>query len=40
MKLSDIAGSHTISKECWERVLKAFKAQRRMDEEKRRELLE
>jgi len=39
MKLSDIAGSHTISKEDWERVSKAFETQRRMDEEKRKKLL-
>lgn len=36
MKLSDIAGSHTISKEQWEKVVKAFEAQQRMDEEKRK----
>ncbi|MBX5320948.1 MAG: antitoxin VapB family protein [Candidatus Bathyarchaeota archaeon] len=40
MKLTDIAGSKTISKEDWKKVLKAFEPQRKADEEKRRKLLE
>ncbi len=40
MKLTDIAGSKTISKEDWEKVLKAFEPQRKADEGKRRKLLE
>jgi hypothetical protein len=39
MKLSDIAGSQTISKEDWERVVKAFEPKKRADEEKRKRLL-
>ncbi len=39
MKLSDIAGSHTISGDEWEKVVKAFEPQKRMDEEKRKKLL-
>ncbi|MGQ9531159.1 MAG: antitoxin VapB family protein [Candidatus Bathycorpusculaceae bacterium] len=40
MKLSDIACSKTISSEDWERVVKVFEAQRKLDEEKRKKLLE
>lgn len=39
MKLSDIAGSCTISGKEWEKVAKAFEPQKRMDEEKRKQLL-
>jgi len=39
MRLSDIAGSLTISKEEWDRVEKVFETQKRMDAEKRNELL-
>lgn len=39
MKISDIAGSKTISEEDWEKVLKAFQPQIKIDEEKRRKLL-
>lgn len=39
MRLSDIAGSLTISKEEWDRVEKVFEAQKRMDAEKRNKLL-
>lgn len=40
MRISDIAGSKTISEEEWKKVLKAFEPQKRADEEKRRKLLE
>jgi len=40
IRLSDIAGSKTISEEDWKKVTKAFKPQRKADEEKRRKLLE
>ena len=39
MRLSDIAGSLTISKEEWGRVEKVFETQKRMDAEKRNKLL-
>jgi len=39
MKLSDIAGSRTINKEDWKKIAKAFKPQKRIDEERRRRLL-
>jgi len=39
MRLSDIAGSLTISKEEWDRVEKVFETQKRMDAEKRNKLL-
>jgi predicted CopG family antitoxin len=39
MKISDIAGSKTISEEDWKKVLKAFQPQIKIDEEKRRKLL-
>ena len=39
MRLSDIAGSLTISKEEWDRVEKVFEIQKRMDAEKRNKLL-
>lgn len=39
MKLSDIAGSLTVSKEDWRKVVEAFEHQREMDEERRRQLL-
>ncbi|RLI40456.1 hypothetical protein DRO59_09280 [Candidatus Bathyarchaeota archaeon] len=39
MRLSDIAGSLTISKEEWDRVEKVFENQKRMDAEKRNKLL-
>jgi predicted CopG family antitoxin len=39
MKLSDIAGSKTISEEDWKKVLKAFEPQRKADEEKRRKIM-
>lgn len=39
MRLSDIAGSKTISENDWKKVLKAFEPQKRADEEKRKKLL-
>lgn len=39
MRLSDIVGSHTVGKEEWEKVVKAFEAQQGMNEEKRKKLL-
>jgi predicted CopG family antitoxin len=39
MKLSDIAGSRTITKEDWKKVEKAFEIQRKLNEEKRRQLM-
>ncbi|MEM0313905.1 MAG: antitoxin VapB family protein [Candidatus Bathyarchaeia archaeon] len=39
MKISDIAGSRTISGDEWKEVLKAFELQRKIDEEKMRKLL-
>lgn len=39
MKLSDIAGSRTITKEDWERVTKAFSVQRELDEKRREQLM-
>ena len=39
MKISDIAGSKTISEEDWKKVLEAFQPQVKIDEEKRRKLL-
>jgi len=39
MKISDIAGSKTISEEDWKKVLEAFQPQIKIDEEKRRKLL-
>jgi len=39
MKLSDIAGSLTVSKEDWRKVVEAFERQREMDEERKRQLL-
>jgi len=36
MRLSDIAGSKTISEEDWKKVTKAFEQQKMADEEKRR----
>jgi len=39
MRLSDIAGSRTVSKEDWRRVVKAFERQRKVDQERRRRLL-
>ena len=39
MRLSDIAGSRTVNKEDWERVVETFKLQRKMDEERRRQML-
>lgn len=40
MKLSDIAGSNTISEQEWKKVIKAFEPQKKADEEKRKKLLE
>ena len=37
-KLSEIAGSKTISKEEWEKMSRAFETQRRLDEERKRRL--
>ena len=39
MKLSDIAGSRTISREDWKKVIEAFEEQKRLDEERRKRLL-
>jgi len=39
MRLSDIAGSRTVSGEEWERVDEAFRRQRKLDEDRRRGLL-
>jgi len=39
MRLSDIAGSRTINKEDWKKVVKTFERQKRIDEERRRRLL-
>jgi predicted CopG family antitoxin len=39
MKISDIAGSKTISEEDWKKVLEAFQPQIKIDEEKRKKLL-
>ena len=39
MRLSDIAGSRTVTKEDWERVTEAFRLQRQRDEERRRRLM-
>jgi predicted CopG family antitoxin len=35
MKISDIAGSKTISEKEWKKVLKAFKPQRKTDDEEK-----
>jgi len=37
--LSDIAGSKTVTKKEWKRVVKAFQAQRELDERRRRRLM-
>jgi len=39
MRLSDIAGSRTVTKEDWERVTRAFRLQKRRNEERRRQLI-
>ena len=39
MRLSDIAGSRTATREDWERVSKAFRVQMKLDEERRRQLM-
>ncbi|MEM2254307.1 MAG: antitoxin VapB family protein [Candidatus Bathyarchaeia archaeon] len=39
MRISDIAGSKTVSEEDWKKVQKAFEPQKRADEEKRRKTL-
>jgi len=39
MKLKDIAGSRTISREDWKKVIEAFEEQKRLDEERRKRLL-
>ena len=39
MRLSDIAGSRTVTKEDWEKVTKAFELQRKLDEERTKRLM-
>jgi len=39
MKLSDIAGSRTVTKEDWEKVIKASELQRKLDEERVKRLV-
>ena len=39
MNLSDIAGSRTVTKEDWRKVTKAFKLQRKLNEERRKRLM-
>jgi predicted CopG family antitoxin len=39
MNLSDIAGSRTITKEDWEKVIKAFSPQMKKDEERKKQLV-
>ncbi len=39
VRLSDIAGSRTITKEDWQKVTLAFEGQRALDEERKRRLI-
>ena len=39
MNLSDIAGSRTVTKEDWEKVVKAFNPQKKRDEERKKQLM-
>ena len=39
IRLSDIAGSRTITKEDWQKVIQAFGEQRALDEERKRRLM-
>jgi len=39
LKLSDIAGSSTVTKEDWLKVAKAFELQRKLDEKRKKKLL-
>ena len=39
MNLSDIAGSRTVTKEDWEKVIKAFGPQTKKDEERKKQLI-
>lgn len=39
MKLSDIAGSCTVTKEEWEKVTKAFELQRKLNEKRIKRLM-
>jgi len=39
IRLSDIAGSRTITREDWQRVTRAFEGQRALDEERKRRLI-
>ena len=39
MKLSDVAGSRTVTKEDWEKVARTFELQRELDEERVKRLM-
>ncbi len=39
MKLSDIAGSRTVTKEDWEKATKAFEQQKKLNEERKKRLM-
>ena len=39
MNLGDIAGSRTVTKDDWRKVTKAFKLQRKLNEERRKRLM-
>jgi len=39
MKLSDIAGSRTVTKEDWQKVTRAFELQKNLDEKRKKRLM-
>jgi len=39
MRLSDIAGSRTVTKEDWQKVAKAFEHQKNLDENRKKKLM-
>jgi len=40
MKVSDIAGSRTVTKEEWSKVTEAFKTQKKLDKERTKRLMD
>jgi len=39
MKLSDISGSRTVTKEDWQKATRAFKLQKKLDENRKKKLM-
>ena len=39
MKLSDIAGSRTVTKEDWQKVTRTFELQKNLDEKRKKKLM-